>query len=241
MDTKPILELLENIPKLTSTEPKVVKFPDSKKSAKEDSMLDKVEKDETFKKETIEWAEKPEDEAEEFELLSEHQKEEDIEDITDELSDEDVFQKILGDDKKKGMGAIEILGDSKRESEYTYDLTDEEFERKQREEEEFYGKFLRHERRKKKELPILKVSYDFSRLPDEFSLSRDKNILEYAFYKYKPLLEKADEYINKRLLRDAINYYKVVMSQNIPPEFKSMIRKNINDLIEYLEKYFAAG
>jgi len=41
-------------------------------------------------------------------------------------------------------------------------------------------------------------------------------------------------------VRDAINYYKVVMGQNIPPEFKSMIRKNINDLTEYLEKYLTA-
>lgn len=240
MDAKPILEILENIPRLTSPEPRVVKFPDSKKPAGKETP-DKIKRDELFKKETIERAIKPEDEDEEFELLSEHQEELDIEDPSDELSDDDVFLKILGDDKKMGMGAIEILGDRKRESEYSYDLTDEEFEKKQREEEEFYGKFLRHERRKKKELPVLKVTYDFSRLPDEFSLSRDKNILEYAFYKYKPLLEKADEYINKRLIKDAINYYKVVMSQNIPPEFKSMIRKNINDLVEYLEKYFAAG
>ena len=239
MDAKPILEILENIPRLTSPEPGVVKFPDSKKPGKETP--DKLGRDDLFKKETIERAIKPEDEDEEFELLSEHQEELDLEDPSDELSDDDVFLKILGDEKRKGMGAIEILGDRKSESEYSYDLTDEEFEKKQREEEEFYGKFLRHERRKKKELPVLKVTYDFSRLPDEFSLSRDKNILEYAFYKYKPLLEKANEYINKRLIKDAINYYKVVMSQNIPPEFKSMIRKNINDLIEYLEKYFATG
>jgi hypothetical protein len=51
------------------------------------------------------------------------------------------------------------------------------------------------------------------------------------------MLEKANEYIKKRKVRDAINYYKVVMSQNIPPEFKAMIRKNLNDLTEYLEKY----
>ncbi|HQL82603.1 MAG TPA: hypothetical protein PK307_10400, partial [Spirochaetota bacterium] len=79
--------------------------------------------------------------------------------------------------------------------------------------------------------------YDFTRLPDEIGLSREKNIIEYAFYKYKPMLEKANEYIKKRKVRDAINYYKVVMSQNIPPEFKAMIRKNLNDLTEYLEKY----
>ena len=61
--------------------------------------------------------------------------------------------------------------------------------------------------------------------------------MEYSFYKYKPLLEKADEYIKQRKVRDALNYYKVVLNQNIPPEFKGMIRKNIKDLTEYLEKY----
>jgi len=30
------------------------------------------------------------------------------------------------------------------------------------------------------------------------------------------------------------------MQQNIPPEFKTMIRKNINDLNEYLEKYLTS-
>ena len=51
------------------------------------------------------------------------------------------------------------------------------------------------------------------------------------------MLERANEFIKQRKVRDALNYYKVVMSQNIPPEFKAMIRKNINDLTEYLENY----
>jgi hypothetical protein len=54
------------------------------------------------------------------------------------------------------------------------------------------------------------------------------------------MLEKAGELIKKRRVREAIDYYKVVMGQNIPPEFKMMIRKNINDLTEYLEKYLSA-
>jgi len=43
----------------------------------------------------------------------------------------------------------------------------------------------------------------------------------------------------KNILRNDM-YDKVVMNQNIPPEFKSMIRKNTNDLIEYLEKYLSS-
>ena len=112
-----------------------------------------------------------------------------------------------------------------------------DLEIKKEDDARFYRKFLQHNRRKARELPILKVSYDFSKLPDEFSLAREKNILEYSYYKYKPMLERAAEYLKKRKVKDAINYYKVVMSQNIPPEFKSMIRKNIGDLTEYLEKY----
>ncbi len=174
---------------------------------------------------------------EEWELISQYGKEKEL----DALTDEDIFSKILRDDHKgKIQDSIEILGDRKRQEDSADDVTDAEYSRRNREEEEFYEKFLRHERRVRKELPILKVSYDFSRLPDEFSLSRDKNILEYSFYKYKPLLEKANGFIKTRRVRDALNYYKMVMSQNIPPEFKSMIRRNINDLTEYLEKYLSS-
>ena len=64
--------------------------------------------------------------------------------------------------------------------------------------------------------------------------------MEYSFYKYKPLLQKANDFIKKRKVRDAINYYKVVLDQNLPPEFKILIEKNIDDLTEYLGKYLAA-
>jgi hypothetical protein len=95
--------------------------------------------------------------------------------------------------------------------------------------------------RKKKELPILRVSYNFSRLPDEFTLSIDKNHLEYSFYKFKPLLEKAADYVKRRKVKDAINYYRVVMDQDIPQEFKDMLFQNIKDLNEYLTKYYTSG
>jgi hypothetical protein len=172
------------------------------------------------------------DEEDEFELLSEYGKDK----VGDELSDDEIFEKILREDGKgKEKGDFEIIGEKKeRRDDVT---TTEEIDLKQREDESFYKRLLSTTKRKKKELPILKVSYDFSKLPDEIGLSREKNIIEYAFYKYKPMLEKANEFIKKRKVRDAINYYKVVMSQNIPPEFKSMIRKNLDDLNEYLEKY----
>jgi hypothetical protein len=173
------------------------------------------------------------DEEEDVELLSEHDRDR----TDDELSDEEIFEKILRDDRKsREKDDFEIIGEKKdrRGEDVT---TTEEIDLKQREDESFYRRLLSTTKRKKKELPILKVSYDFTKLPDDIGLSREKNIIEYAFYKYKPMLEKANEFIKKRKVRDAINYYKVVMSQNIPPEFKAMIRKNLDDLTEYLERY----
>jgi hypothetical protein len=94
--------------------------------------------------------------------------------------------------------------------------------------------------KKRKELPILRVSYNFSRLPDEFTLSLDKNHLEYSFYKFKPLLEKASDLVKRRKVKDAINYFRVVMDQDIPKEFKDMLGQNISDLTEYLTKYYTS-
>ncbi len=177
-------------------------------------------------------------EEDDFELLKEYGKE-----TTqfDEMSDEEIFEKILKDDRTPVTEdtSFEIIGDRRDDNE-VYDIIDKEQERKRKEEEDFYRKFLKSDKMMKRELPILKVTYDFTKLPEEMSLSREKNIMEYSFYKFKPMLEKADEYIKRRKVRDAINYYKVVMAQNIPPEFKAMLRKNINDLTDYLERYLTA-
>ncbi len=173
------------------------------------------------------------EEDDEFELLKNIIKPEE----NDTLSDEEIFEKIIHDEPAgETENNFEILGD-RRNDESEFDVFDKEAERKRREEESFYKNLLTAEKRYKRELPILKVSYDFKKLPREMSLSREKNLIEYSFYKYRPMLEKAQEYIDKRQVRNALNYYKVVMGQNIPPEFKAMIKRNINDLTEYLEKY----
>ncbi len=177
-----------------------------------------------------------EDETEEIEVLSQFEKEEEL----SSLSDEDFFDKILKDDLTKKDESFEIVGYNTEDKAQEYGIIDKEQEEKQKEEEKFYRKFLRHGKRVRKELPILKVSYDFSKLPDEFSLSKDQNILQYSFYKYKPLLEKANELIRRRNVRDAINYYNVVKGQNIPQEFKVMLNKNIGELTEYIEKYLSS-
>ncbi|HOU83793.1 MAG TPA: hypothetical protein PK158_03025 [Spirochaetota bacterium] len=108
---------------------------------------------------------------------------------------------------------------------------------KTQEDEQFYSAFMERYAPKRKELPILRVTYAFDKLPDRNTLSREQNVLEYSFYKYKPMLEKAGDYIKRRRVKDALNYYKVILDQNIPNEFKTMVQKNVNDLNEYLEKY----
>ena len=177
-----------------------------------------------------------EEDPNEFDLLSEIGKIKDDSTITDE----EIFEKILRDDKKgKDTKDFEIVGEAES-NEPDFTSIDPISASKLKSDQDFYKKFISTDRVKKRELPILKVSYDFKKLPDEFSLSREKNILEYAFYKYKPMLQRADEFIKNRHVKDAINYYKVVLDQNIPIEFKAMLRRNIKDLSEYLEKYFAS-
>ncbi|MCB1171787.1 MAG: hypothetical protein KDK25_15675, partial [Leptospiraceae bacterium] len=85
--------------------------------------------------------------------------------------------------------------------------------------------------------PFLTLTYDFSKIPDSFKLSRDYHTMEYAYYKYKPMLIKAQEFTRRKMLKNALNYYRVIKSQNIPPEFKRMINRNIRDITDYLEKF----
>ena len=192
--------------------------PEEKKKHKPDEIL-KSEKE-------VEHHHDAEEDPNEFDLLK------DIDKVKDDstITDEEIFEKILqNDEKEKGASDFEIVGDTMpEESEFTSD--DPAAAHRSKSDQDFYKKFISTNRIKKRELPILKVSYDFKKLPDEFSLSREKNILEYAFYKYKPMLQRADEFMKNRHVKDAINYYKVVLDQNIPIEFKAMIRKNIKDL-----------
>ncbi|PKL37254.1 MAG: hypothetical protein CVV44_16605 [Spirochaetae bacterium HGW-Spirochaetae-1] len=228
-DPKPIMDLLSKIPDKDDMEKALskergVESPQGKGAPDESRSLE--EKKEIKEKYS-------EDDEEELELLQDvvHPKDQ------DQLTDEEIFEKLIRENRDKSIeDDIEILGE-KKEDISEFDILNKDTKNERREDERFYRNLLATEKRYKKELPILKVSYDFNKLPDEVSLSREKNLMEYSFYKYKPMLEKAHEFIQKRQVRDAINYYKVVLGQNIPPEFKAMIRRNISDLTEYLEKY----
>lgn len=88
--------------------------------------------------------------------------------------------------------------------------------------------------------PFLTLTYDFSKIPHAFELSKDYHSMEYAYYKYKPMLVKAQEFTRRKMLTNALNYYRIIKSQNIPSEFRRMINRNIRDITEYLEKYLMA-
>ena len=235
LDPKPILEMLDRLPPAQKESPSAEKetppaeappLPpeESRKEPTERTEEPAVKKDEQVTRREEEGEEK-----EDFEVLADRDREPD-----DGLSDEDIFERILREDKKEKDDSFEILDGRDREEPDELDIAGDDLGH---EDQDFYRKLIKSSRKMKRELPVLKVSYDFSRLPEAVSLSREKNLITHSFYKFKPMLEKANDLIRKRKVRDAINYYEVVLQQNIPPEFKSMVRKNIRDLHEYLEKY----
>ena len=88
--------------------------------------------------------------------------------------------------------------------------------------------------------PFLTLTYDFGKIPDSFRLSKNYSIMEYSYYKYKPMLMKAQEFARRKMLKNALNYYRVIKSQNIPTDLRKMINRNIEDITEFLEKYLMA-
>ncbi|PJZ45980.1 hypothetical protein [Leptospira brenneri] len=88
--------------------------------------------------------------------------------------------------------------------------------------------------------PFLTLTYDFGKIPHAFRLSKNYSIMEYSYYKYKPMLMKAQEFARRKMLKNALNYYRVIKSQNIPPELRKMINRNIRDITEFMEKFLMA-
>jgi len=85
--------------------------------------------------------------------------------------------------------------------------------------------------------PFLTLTYDFTKIPHAYRLAKDNGIFEYAYYKYKPMLVKAHQFIKRKQITRALNYYRVIREQQIPGEFRHMVDRNIKDITEYLQKY----
>ncbi len=85
--------------------------------------------------------------------------------------------------------------------------------------------------------PFLTLTYDFARIPHKHPLAKNHSILEYAYYKYKPMLVKASRFIHRKQITRALNYYRVIKDQQIPDELRMMIDKNISDITDYMQKF----
>lgn len=85
--------------------------------------------------------------------------------------------------------------------------------------------------------PFLTLTYDFTKIPHAYRLAKDNGIFEYAYYKYKPMLVRAHQFIKRKQITRALNYYRVIREQQIPTEFRHMVDRNIKDITEYLQKY----
>jgi len=181
---------------------------------------------------------KVEDKDEDFEFIGDYIKGPKF----NEPTEDQILEKILKDANNENIAAqdYEVKGKKKDDTFDNFDINKlfEKPKQNELDEEDFYSKFMdKYKPPVKKELPILKVSYKFDKLPDNDSISKEQNVIDSNFYKYKPMLDKATDLIKRKRIKDAMNYYQVVLDQEIPEEFKKMIKKNLEDLKEYLEKY----
>ncbi len=85
--------------------------------------------------------------------------------------------------------------------------------------------------------PFLILTYDFTKIPYPFSLSKDNQLLEYAYYKYKPMLIKAQKYVNLKQISKALDYYQIIIDQDIPTEMKKMVDQNAKDITKYINNF----
>ena len=91
-----------------------------------------------------------------------------------------------------------------------------------------------------KDSPFLVLSYDFTRIPYSFELSKNNSLLEYVYYKYKPMLIKAQKLVRNKQIAKALNYYRTISEQEIPDEFRAMIDRNIKDITQFMGRYFSS-
>jgi hypothetical protein len=150
----------------------------------------------------------------------------DLEDQLEDLEDQDAPDiEIVDGDLDDQLGEIET--------------PDEEVEEEQEPEKILHG-VLELKPPEVDDAPFLTLTYDFGKIPHGYRLSKNYSIMEYSYYKYKPMLMKAQEFARRKMLKNALNYYRVIKSQNIPPEMRKMINRNIQDITEFMEKFLMA-
>lgn len=149
----------------------------------------------------------------------------DTEDLVDQLEDRDAPDiEVVDGDLDEQLGEIE----------------EPQEETEEQEPEKILHGVLELKPPEVDDAPFLTLTYDFSKIPHGFRLSKNYSIMEYSYYKYKPMLMKAQEFARRKMLKNALNYYRVIKSQNIPPEMRKMINRNIQDITEFMEKFLMA-
>ncbi|MDH4261650.1 MAG: hypothetical protein OEV78_01250 [Spirochaetia bacterium] len=139
-------------------------------------------------------------------------------------------------EKELGEGILQTSGDIGSLDEIDEDQSDKGEEESKPPIQEIRG-VLELKEPEQEDTPFITITYDFSKIPHQYALSKDHNILEYAYYKYKPMLVKAQRFIRKKQITKALNYYRVIRDQQIPDALRNMVDRNIQDISEYLEKY----
>lgn len=120
------------------------------------------------------------------------------------------------------------------EDEYSIERTDDLEEQEKKEEELEYQELLKEleERRKssreaeKKKKP-LKLTFDFK------DMFHNKSYL-----KYREILNEAAQLVSEKKLDEALDYYNVILDQDIPKAFKLMIKQNIADITQTIIETF---
>ncbi|WP_411822235.1 hypothetical protein [Leptospira sp. 'Mane'] len=135
---------------------------------------------------------------------------------------------------------IEIVDGNLDEIPEATDTPDELAEKAEEEPEKIIHGVLELKPPEADDAPFLTLTYDFGKIPHAFRLSKNYSIMEYSYFKYKPMLMKAQEFARRKMLKNALNYYRVIKSQNIPPELRKMINRNIRDITEFMEKFLMA-
>ncbi len=120
------------------------------------------------------------------------------------------------------------------EDKYSIERTDDFEDKEKKEEEKEYQELLKEleERRKasreaeKKKKP-LKLTFDFK------DMFHNKSYL-----KYREILNEAAQLVSEKKLDEALDYYNVILDQDIPKAFKLMIKQNIADITQTIIETF---
>lgn len=82
-------------------------------------------------------------------------------------------------------------------------------------------------KKEKKKPNILKLTYDFR------ELFHNK-----TYQKYREILNEAAQLVSEKKLDEALEYYNVILEQNIPRAFKYMIQQNVKDITNTIIETF---